>query len=274
MATASKRSVARKATQQSNKALKAALKETVTRGAGKSKIEWDATRPLVAKAINAAVAHETTDAASAVVSDFANATAMIVHKQASIEHARDFLNAIRRRVCEKRGVKWSTDEHAPANKVSDYKKVLGMASLACLANLIANLKKIETLTHEHLYMVAVYMVGTRKQKAQWKLDAVGAPTVAVLESVIARATKRATKSDKPAKGKAKRKGVMGMPTTDAPRSLAYCDSAIAALLKAWSKSMSAAEIKQATAARNNLASLKDAMVRIKREANASDEAAK
>ena len=268
MATASKRSVARKATQKSNKALKAALKETVTRAAGKSKIEWDATRPLVAKAINAAVAHETTDAASAVVSDFANATAMIVHKQASIDHARDFLNAIRRRVCEKRGIKWKAEDHAaPANKVSDYKKVLAMASLACLTNLIANLKKIETLTHEHLYMVAVYMVGTRKQKAQWKLDAVGAPTVAVLESVIARATKRATKDTKPGKAKSKRKGVMGMPTTDAPRSLAYCDSAIAALLKAWSKSMSAAEIKQATAARNNLASLKDAMVRIKREAN-------
>lgn len=251
-------------------AAKAATKVTGAAGkSAKSKIEWDASRPLVVKAIAYGVAHETTAAAHAIVEQFNLDTAAIVHKQADVTCARDLLNAIRRRVCEKRGIKWTVDEHASANRVSDYKKVLSMANLACLSALIANLRKIETLTIEGLYDIAVYMVGTRKQPAKWSATAVGAPTVAVLEKVVARRKARENKST-PTTPK-KRKGVMGMPTTDAPRSLAYCDSAIAALLKAFGKSMTAAEVKQATTARNNLATLKDACARIKREANKPSE---
>lgn len=265
MAKASTARKARRAASKSNKASKPA----VTGVAGKSKIEWDASRPLVVKAIAYGVAHETTNAAHAIVEQFNLDTAAIVHKQADVTCARDLLNAIRRRVCEKRGIKWTQDEHASANRVSDYKKVLAMSGLACLSNLIANLRKIETLTIEGLYDVAVYMVGTRKQPARWKADAVGAPTVEVLAKVIARRKTRESKSNTSTR-KPKRKGVMGMPTTDAPRSLAYCVAAIAALIKHHGKAMTAAERKQADAASKNLGTLKDAMVRIKAEANETE----
>jgi hypothetical protein len=262
-----KASTARKARRAANNAGKAT--PAVTGVAGKSKIEWDASRPLVVKAIAYGVAHETTNAAHAIVEQFNLDTAAIVHKQADVTCARDLLNAIRRRVCEKRGIKWTTDEHASANRVSDYKKVLAMSGLACLSNLIANLRKIETLTIEGLYDVAVYMVGTRKQAAKWKADAVSAPTVEVLTKVIARRKSRVNKNNT-ATRKPKRKGVMGMPTTDAPRSLAYCVAAIAALIKHHGKAMTAAERKQADAATKNLGTLKDAMVRIKAAANAAE----
>ena len=232
----------------------AKAKTKVSSGAGK--ITFDATRPLVAKAIEFGVANATTMAAHAVVEQFHLDTSAIVARQASVDHARDLLNAIRKRIATKRGTKF---EEASASRVSEYKKALSLSSFACLSNLIATVRKFEVFTIEDLFAVAKWMAGTRKEEAQWKMDTVAAPTADVLSRVIARSKKRATKSTPQPSAN---RGPTGMPH-DPERAFAHVAECALFALKALRKELNAGEIKLIEAIVNNTKALKPAAKRIK-----------
>lgn len=238
----------------------------VTRAAGK--LEFDATRPLIVRSIAYGVAHATTVAAHALVEQLNLDLQAIAAKQATPSHARDLLNAIRKRIAEKRGIKWDAEKMAaPANKVSDYKKVLTLSTLGCWPKLIVTLRTIETLTIEHLYYVAAWLVGTRDVAAAWKAEASAPPTREQIEKAIARAVRRNTKNVDAAPTPVKRGHVTGMPTTDAVRSIDFVAKAAKKFRSLYGKSLTASEGKLLSAMIDNAASLQDAAKRIKAEAN-------
>ena len=200
----------------------AAGKSKVTSAAGK--LAFDATRPLVRKAIDFAVAQGTTVAAHAIVQQFVLNTDMCVKRQATPSHARDMLNAINAATAKLDGVKY---EAASANRVHEWKVVVSLSSFACLDNLVVRLKEFKSLKFENLYAIAKWMQGSKKVKAGWKSDVVAAPTREILERVVKLSKKR---TDKP-ETKRNPNLAVGMPTTDPKRGALH----IVKCAKAWMK---------------------------------------
>jgi hypothetical protein len=249
----------RKARRAAKAVSRAAGKTVATVATSKGKIGWDAKRPLVAKAISFSVAQDTTVRRAGVVGQLERALDMIAKKQATVDHAREFINAIRKGIAAKTGDKY---EPAPANKVSEYKKILGLSAFACADKLIVTLNGFDVLTREHLYAIASYMIGARGKKPGWQVSATNAPKREILERVVRKYLNRGDTDT----SKRRKPMVVGMPS-DPVRGVDHGIKVTKALIKNIGKELSKSDAAQLTGILASFEALKPAARKVIAERN-------